>query len=277
MEFAIHLPPNRLLELLNEAEPKLSQTADIRRWCCFWRGAASVQDGLREAIPLLREATNMALAADDRLLIREASYLWAVCEILAGNAERALEISERAVVAIRDRSLLKCGRLADLRSSALVHLGFKEDGLKVLQRRGAEAGSKIEFAKNEALRALYTATGGNLSGASEINMTPQRVSRETGAKGVEAICWLTQGYLKAIDEPDGAVERLRELIRYCKLHGFSHVALYAQETLALALRNCDRIEEAKGALKASAANRKRLGFRYTRWDQTRLRSLVSLA
>jgi hypothetical protein len=278
LEFALHLPPHRLLNLVNEAEPRLSENDPIRNWAYFWRGASSVQDGVRQAAPLLREATNRAFAAGDRLLIREASYLLAVCEILVGDAQKALDLSDRAIAAIRDRDLHHCGRFADLRSSALLHLGFKDEALKVLERRtGNGEGTQLEFAKNEALRALYTATGGNLDRAYQVNQNPYKISREIGAKGVELICCLTSGYIEAMDQPEKGVERLIHLVRYCKQNGFNHLALYGQETLALAYRNSDRGAEAKDALKTSVNQRKSLGFRYTRWDQTRLRGLASLS
>lgn len=278
LEFALHLPPQRLLELIDEAEPKLIHNDSSRNWCYFWRGASYIQRGVRYAAPLLREATNRSIEADDHLLIREASYLLAICEILAGEAQRALDLSTRAISIIQDRELLRSGRLADLRSSALLHLGLKDDALKVLeQRAGQQIGSQIEFAKNEALRALYTATGGNLSRAHQVNLSPYKLSREIGAKGVEAICCLTSGYIEAIDQPEKGVERLTELIRYCKQHGFNHIALYGQETLALAYRNSRRPRESREALNTSINQRKSLGFRYTRWDQLRLTGLAAIS
>jgi tetratricopeptide (TPR) repeat protein len=274
LDLALGLPAPQLTRLVNLAASKLGRSSANRYWAMFWRAHALMEvSGINEVRPLLQQATNYGFAAKDNLLMREATYLWSACEILSGCPEKAIDLVDRTETAIRSSTASKTYRMRDIRGTALLHMGRNSEALEVLENASDCAGaSTLDHANHEALLALYHATSGNFKSALQTNEYPARIARETGALGMQAITGLTYAYVEVTDQPERAIQTLTRLIAFCRSHDVAHIALYAQEALAVAYRNLALEGEARSAYHVAAGARRSLGFHVTRWDRSRLMS-----
>lgn len=275
-DMTLCIRPSQMLELMANVSKRLSPQDPWMRWIYHHRGTATL---LSQSIPesriLLARAAEMALAAGDDQLLREATYGWGISEILLGRSSVALNLADRLENMRRTPGSLASYQINSLRAAAYLHQGRYREALATLEDQNpAPNTSNATVATFESHRALYLATLGKIDAASKAIEGPVHCARETGHVLLQTLCDLTLGYIEIHQDADAAANRFSKVIGICREHEMVHLGMYAQEGLAAALKRQERLPECKGALVRAKRTRNNLGFRYTRWDQVRLQSLV---
>ncbi len=226
--------------------------------------------------PWLRQAVERAQGAADHVLEAESIYALGLAEILQGRLDVADRLSKRAeLLGAKLPAQIMLARAADLSAHVQIHRGNTKEGLNRLAYAGERYGDdELMAAQTLALRALYSAVGGDLSQAMQLLEVPKQILTATDHCRLELLCLMTQGIIAIkSEELDRGVAIFEDLVARAVASSSEHFEVYAREALATAAWKLQDRSEAANHLKASNKVRRKLKMGVTEWDRQRLADL----
>ena len=247
-------------------------------WSCFWRGEVSFQSNIGRAVSLLSEATEFAVADRDWHLLAHAAFWQGIGLLLLNRRQPARNVAQRAAAALSaPGGQMHRYRIDHLHATITLHEGRIAQALDQFSNlRGYSGQSTLEFASDEALRALYLAFNGRLDDASRVLDQVRSTIDDLECSRAMKYRNIAELVLAASSEGHRACTRLEDAASDFAESGDRHFEIYCRETLARCYWQGKAGSDARHQLQSSRVLRRRINMAYTGWDLARLGDMPAL-
>jgi hypothetical protein len=271
IDVCLGISTDELRHLLRLASSRPLVSRLVSGWRHFWSGHVELGLSVDSSLSHFKSAQEIGMELSDHLLAAEAIHWLTAGKILAGQIDAAARVAAAGLdygERLQNRELK--ARLQHAMGTVLLHQGLPREAIAFFERANPAFERRIlDWAQNEALRALYEACSGNAQIAEIRLAEPKRIGLEAGHGRLNGICILTDGYIALANRDfDFAHKKFGEIPAAEGLRG--HFETYAREGEAVALTGMGEAPEAWKAMSAARTYRKHMRLAYTAWDRSRL-------